>query len=103
MAGRCQPAMHSGFVITAPRPEICSQPHPATGGHGTGKTSEPATKLLFLVTPSNPLTEIIDIAALAKIAHARDCLLVVDNFLCTPALQQPLALGADIVIHSATR
>ena len=63
----------------------------------------PATKLLFLETPSNPLNEIVDIAALAKIAHARDCLLVVDNCLCTPALQQPLALGADIVIHSATK
>ena len=63
----------------------------------------PATKLLFLETPSNPLTEIVDIAALSKIAHARDCLLVVDNCLCTPVLQQPLALGADIVIHSATK
>ena len=61
------------------------------------------TKLLFLETPSNPLTELVDIKALSKIAHKHDCLLVVDNCLCTPALQQPIALGADIVIHSATK
>jgi O-succinylhomoserine sulfhydrylase len=64
---------------------------------------KPETKLLFLETPSNPLTELVDIAALAEIAHARRCLLVVDNCFCTPALQQPVALGADIVIHSATK
>ncbi len=63
----------------------------------------PATRLLFLETPSNPLTEVADIAALADLAHANGCLLVVDNCFCTPALQQPLALGADIVIHSATK
>lgn len=63
----------------------------------------PNTKLLFLETPSNPLTEIADIARLSKIAHAKGCLLVVDNVFCTPALQQPLRLGADIVIHSATK
>jgi O-succinylhomoserine sulfhydrylase len=63
----------------------------------------PETKLLFLETPSNPLTEIADIPALAEIAHAHDCLLVVDNCFCTPALQKPLALGADIVVHSATK
>jgi O-succinylhomoserine sulfhydrylase len=64
---------------------------------------KPETKLLFLETPSNPLTELVDIAALAKIAHKHDCLLAVDNCLCTPALQLPIALGADIVIHSATK
>ncbi len=63
----------------------------------------PQTRLLFLETPSNPLTEVADIAALAELAHAHDALLVVDNCFCTPALQQPLALGADIVIHSATK
>ncbi len=63
----------------------------------------PNTRLLFLETPSNPLTEIADIAALAELAHAHGCLLVVDNCFCTPALQRPLALGADIVIHSATK
>ncbi len=64
---------------------------------------KPNTRLLFLETPSNPLTEIADIHALADLAHAHDCLLVVDNCFCTPALQQPLKLGADIVIHSATK
>jgi len=61
------------------------------------------TRFLFLETPSNPLTEIADIAELAAIAHRHDCLLVVDNCFCTPALQKPLALGADIVVHSATK
>ncbi|MES9912598.1 MAG: O-succinylhomoserine sulfhydrylase [Candidatus Sedimenticola sp. 4PFRAG1] len=63
----------------------------------------PNTKLLFLETPSNPLTQMVDIAALSELARARDVLLVVDNCFCTPALQQPLKLGADIVIHSATK
>lgn len=61
------------------------------------------TKLLYLESPSNPLAELADIAALAEIAHAANALLVVDNCFCTPALQQPLKLGADIVIHSATK
>jgi O-succinylhomoserine sulfhydrylase len=63
----------------------------------------PQTRMLFVETPSNPLTELADIAALAALARANDCVLVVDNCFCTPALQQPLALGADIVIHSATK
>lgn len=63
----------------------------------------PETKLFFLETPSNPLTEIADIAALAKVAHARGILLVVDNCFCTPILQRPLDLGADLVVHSATK
>jgi O-succinylhomoserine sulfhydrylase len=63
----------------------------------------PETKLLFLETPSNPLTEVADIKQLADIAHAHNCLLVVDNCFCTPALQLPFTLGADIVIHSATK
>jgi O-succinylhomoserine sulfhydrylase len=61
------------------------------------------TRLLFLETPSNPLTEIADIRRLADLAHDHGCLLVVDNCFCTPALQQPLTLGADIIIHSATK
>lgn len=64
---------------------------------------KPNTRLLFLETPSNPLIEIADIQALANIAHRHGCLLVVDNCFCTPALQQPLALGADLVIQSATK
>ena len=63
----------------------------------------PNTKLLFLETPSNPLMEVGDITAVAEIAHRHGCLLVVDNCFCTPALQKPLALGADIVVHSATK
>jgi O-succinylhomoserine sulfhydrylase len=63
----------------------------------------PETRLLFLETPSNPLTELADIRQLAEIARARGCLLAVDNCFCTPVLQRPLELGADIVIHSATK
>jgi O-succinylhomoserine sulfhydrylase len=67
------------------------------------KAIRPETRFLFLETPSNPLTETADISRLAKLAHDNDCLLIVDNCFCTPALQQPLKLGADIVIHSATK
>ncbi len=61
------------------------------------------TKLFFVESPSNPLAELVDIAALAEVAHANGAQLVVDNCFCTPVLQQPLKLGADIVIHSATK
>ena len=61
------------------------------------------TRLLFVETPSNPLTEIADIAALAALAKRAGALLAVDNCFCTPALQRPLELGADLVIHSATK
>ena len=61
------------------------------------------TRLFLLETPSNPLSVIADIRAIADIAHARAVLLAVDNCFCTPALQKPLALGADLVIHSATK
>ncbi|HSH98679.1 MAG TPA: O-succinylhomoserine sulfhydrylase [Methyloradius sp.] len=61
------------------------------------------TKLFFVETPSNPLTEVCDIAELAGIAHQSGALLAVDNCFCTPALQKPLDLGADIIIHSATK
>lgn len=61
------------------------------------------TRLFFVESPSNPLAELVDIAALAEIAHAKGALLAVDNCFCTPALQRPLALGADIVMHSATK
>ncbi len=63
----------------------------------------PETKLMFLETPSNPLCEVADISALAELAHSKNVLLVVDNCLCTPALQKPLELGADLVVHSATK
>ena len=64
---------------------------------------KPNTKALFLETPSNPMNEIADLAALSALAKAHDCLLIVDNCFCTPALQQPLAFGADIIVHSATK
>lgn len=61
------------------------------------------TRLLFCETPSNPLTEMVDLAALADIAHRHDALLAVDNCFATPALQRPLEWGADLVVHSATK
>lgn len=64
---------------------------------------QPHTKLLFAETPTNPLTEICDIAALAEIAHAAGCWLAVDNCFASPALQQPAKLGADFIIHSGTK
>ncbi len=64
---------------------------------------KPDTRLLFLETPSNPLTEMVDIRAIADLAGRHNCILVVDNVLATPALQKPLTMGADIVVHSATK
>ena len=64
---------------------------------------KPNTKLLFAETPTNPLTDICDIAALAEVAHAGGALLAVDNCFCTPALQRPVEFGADFVIHSGTK
>ncbi|MDO8415951.1 MAG: O-succinylhomoserine sulfhydrylase [Agitococcus sp.] len=64
---------------------------------------QPTTKLFFLETPSNPICEVADISALADLAHRHGILLAVDNCFCTPALQKPLALGADLIIHSATK
>ena len=63
----------------------------------------PKTKLIWIETPTNPTLKISDIAAIAKIAKASRCLLCVDNTFASPALQQPLSLGADIVVHSATK
>ncbi len=63
----------------------------------------PATRMVWVETPSNPLLSIVDIAAVAEVAHARDALVVVDNTFATPFLQRPLVLGADIVVHSSTK
>ena len=63
----------------------------------------PTTKLLFAETPTNPLTEVCDITALADLAHGAGALLTVDNSFCSPALQRPLALGADLVMHAGTK
>jgi O-succinylhomoserine sulfhydrylase len=67
------------------------------------KARRPNTRLMFVETPSNPLCEIADLSAISAIAKELSCPLVVDNCFCTPALQNPLALGADLVIHSATK
>ena len=64
---------------------------------------QPNTRLFFLETPSNPTMELVDIAALSQLAHASGILLAVDNCFCTPVLQRPLQLGADLVVHSATK
>ena len=63
----------------------------------------PRTRLFFVETPSNPLTEVVDIAGVAEIAHEAGALLAVDNCFCSPALQRPLEFGADVVVHSATK
>ncbi len=63
----------------------------------------PTTKIFFLETPSNPLAEVADLTALAELAHRHNITLVVDNCLCTPALQRPLEFGVDVVVHSATK
>jgi O-succinylhomoserine sulfhydrylase len=71
--------------------------------HAWQRAVRPTTRLLFLETPSNPITEVADVPALAAVAKRAGALLAVDNCFCTPALQLPLALGADLVIHSATK
>lgn len=76
---------------------------PVADGAAWEAAMRPNTRLLFLETPSNPLTELGDIRAIAAIARAHGAWLVVDNCFCTPALQKPLELGADLVIHSATK
>jgi len=76
---------------------------PATDLHKWRSAVRPNTRLFFLETPSNPLMEVSDIGALASLAKSAGALLAVDNAFCTPVLQRPLALGADLVIHSATK
>jgi O-succinylhomoserine sulfhydrylase len=76
---------------------------PPTRVEAWEKACTPQTRLFFLETPSNPLTEISDIRALSRVAKKAGALLAVDNVFCTPALQKPLGLGADLVVHSATK
>jgi len=71
--------------------------------HAWKKAIRPNTRLLFAETPSNPVCEVADIAGLAKIAHDAKAILAIDNCMCSPALQRPIELGADLVIHSATK
>jgi O-succinylhomoserine sulfhydrylase len=75
----------------------------ATDVEGYRAALRPQTKLIFIETPSNPLMEVIDIVAVAEVAHGARALLAVDNCFCTPALQRPIEFGADIIIHSATK
>ncbi|MBI1906626.1 MAG: O-succinylhomoserine sulfhydrylase [Rhodocyclales bacterium] len=76
---------------------------PATDLDAYRAAVRPRTRLFFVETPSNPLTEIVDIAAVAEIAKSAGAIFAVDNCFCTPALQKPLLLGADVVVHSATK
>lgn len=76
---------------------------PATDLDAYRRAVRPNTRLFFIETPSNPLTEVVNIAAVAAIAHEAGALCAVDNCFCTPALQRPLELGADVIVHSATK
>lgn len=74
-----------------------------SGPESFRQAMRPGTRLVFIETPSNPLTEVFDIAAIAEIAHSGGAMLAIDNCLCSPALQRPLDFGADLVVHSATK
>ncbi len=76
---------------------------PVTDKEAWQAAIRPETRFLFIESPTNPLGDVADIVWLGDLAHDNDCLLVVDNCLCTPALQLPFEMGADIVIHSATK
>lgn len=80
-------------------PRFTDDPSPA----GFAKIMTPATKLVWVETPTNPLMQIVDIAAIAKLAHEKGAILAVDNTFASPYLQQPLKLGADLVMHSTTK
>ena len=82
---------------------VCTDFVPATDLSAYRAALRDNTKLVFIETPSNPLTQVVDVAAVAEIAHQHGALLAVDNCFCTPILQRPLSLGADLVIHSATK
>ena len=74
-----------------------------TDANAWKQAMQPNTKLLFAETPTNPLTEVCDIRALADIAHNAGAILAVDNCFCSPALQRPIDFGADVVVHSGTK
>ncbi|MEO0437214.1 MAG: O-succinylhomoserine sulfhydrylase [Pseudomonadota bacterium] len=76
---------------------------PLVPADGWERATRSNTRLLYLETPSNPLCEVADLGAISSLAKAKGALFVVDNCFCTPALQQPLSMGADLVIHSATK
>ena len=91
------------FTNVLPRFGIEATFVPATDLAAYAAAIRPDTRMIFVETPSNPLTELVDIAAVADIAHGKGLRLVVDNCFCTPALQRPLEFGADLIIHSATK
>ena len=91
------------FGTLLPRFGITTDFVPASDLAAYDAAIRPETRMIFVETPSNPLTELVDLKSLAEIAHQRGDKLVVDNCFCTPALQRPLALGADLVVHSATK
>ena len=91
------------FGTLLPRFGITTDFVPASDLAAYDAAIRPETRMIFVETPSNPLTELVDLKSLAEIAHQRGVKLVVDNCFCTPALQRPLALGADLVVHSATK
>jgi O-succinylhomoserine sulfhydrylase len=76
---------------------------PATDADAFRRAVRPQTRLFFVETPSNPLTEVVDIEAVGAVAREAGALFAVDNCFCTPALQRPLELGADLIVHSATK
>ncbi len=94
---------HQLFVNILPKWGITTTYVDAIDYEGYEKAIKPETKIVYIETPSNPGLDIIDIKRLAKICQAKNVLLVVDNCFATPVLQQPIKLGADIVIHSATK
>ncbi|MCB1928565.1 MAG: O-succinylhomoserine sulfhydrylase [Rhodocyclaceae bacterium] len=91
------------FGTLLPRFGITTDFVPASDLAAYDAAIRPETRMIFVETPSNPLTELVDLKSLAEIAHQRGVKLVVDNCFCTPALQRPLAFGADLVVHSATK
>ena len=91
------------FATLLPRFGIETTFVPLTQIGAWERAVRPNTRLLFLESPSNPLGEVADLGAIAAVAKKSGAALAVDNCLCTPALQRPLALGADLVIHSATK
>ena len=91
------------FGTLLPRFGITTDFVPASDLAAYDAAIRPETRMIFVETPSHPLTELVDLKSLAEIAHQRGVKLVVDNCFCTPALQRPLAFGADLVVHSATK
>lgn len=96
-------ATHQLFSAILPRFGITTRFVDLNDAAALESALTPRTKLVFCETPSNPLMQLVDLAALAERAHRAGALLAVDNTFCTPIGQQPLALGADLVIHSATK